>query len=140
MDVSAILMPLFGGAMIGLAATLLLALNGRVMGASGIWSGLIRWSDGPKCRLAFVAGTIAGPLLMAALGHPGEVHPQVPVLFIAIAGLLVGFGTALGSGCTSGHGICGVSRLSPRSIAATLIFMGVGLAVVYGIRHMLFGG
>lgn len=133
-------MPLFGGALIGLAATLLLWLNGRVMGISGIWSGLVRWWDGPWWRLAFVSGLVAAPLLLAALGFPGVVEPQVPTLFIVVAGLLVGVGTALGSGCTSGHGICGISRLSPRSIAATVTFMVVAAAIVYAIRHMLFGG
>jgi len=140
MSNSQVVLPLLGGALIGLAATLLLWLNGRIMGASGIWSGLVRWSDGPGWRLAFVAGLVTAPLLMAALGSPGIVEPQVPRLFIVIAGLLVGVGTALGSGCTSGHGICGISRLSPRSIAATAIFMIVAAAVVYAIRHMLFGG
>lgn len=140
MSSSQFVLPLLGGVLIGLAATLLLWLNGRVMGVSGIWSGLLRWSDGPLWRLAFVAGLVAAPLLLAALGSPGIVEPQVPRLFIVIAGLLVGVGTSLGSGCTSGHGICGISRLSPRSIAATVTFMVVAAAIVYAIRHLLFGG
>jgi uncharacterized membrane protein YedE/YeeE len=130
------LMPLLGGAMIGLAALILLAANGRVMGASGIWSGLIRWSDGPHWRLAFVAGAIAGPILLAALGRPGQVQIDTPMPVFLIAGLLVGLGTAIGSGCTSGHGICGISRLSPRSIVATIVFMAVGLATVFVVRHI----
>lgn len=131
--------PLAGGAMIGAAAILLLALNGRVMGVSGIWGGLIRWSDGPLWRLAFVAGAIAAPILLALAGHPGEVQLVTSMPGLIVAGLLVGFGTALGSGCTSGHGICGISRLSPRSIAATLVFMAVGIATVYAVRHLFAG-
>jgi uncharacterized membrane protein YedE/YeeE len=130
-------MPLLGGALIGLAALILLALNGRVMGVSGIWSGLIRWSDGPLWRLAFFAGAIAAPVLLAVFGRPGSVQIDTPMPVFLIAGLLVGFGTAIGSGCTSGHGICGISRLSPRSIMATLVFMGVGLATVFVVRHVI---
>lgn len=137
MDMSNIIIPLLGGALIGLAALLLLALNGRVMGASGIWSGLIRWSDGPQWRLAFVAGTIAGPILLSLLGRPGEAQIDTPLPLFIFAGLLVGFGTALGSGCTSGHGVCGISRLSPRSIVATLVFMLFGFATVFFIREIL---
>ncbi len=136
MSASDILMPLIGGAMIGLAALVLLAMNGRVMGVSGIWSGLIRLSDGLAWRLAFVAGTITAPILLAALGRPGQVQIETPTPVFLIAGLLVGLGTAIGSGCTSGHGICGISRLSPRSIVATLIFIGVGLATVFVVRHV----
>jgi len=131
-----ILMPLLGGAMIGLASLILLAMNGRVMGVSGIWSGLIRWSDGPLWRLAFVVGAIAAPVLLAAIGHPGQVQITTPMPVFLIAGLLVGLGTVIGSGCTSGHGICGISRLSPRSVVATLVFMGVGLATVFVVRHI----
>lgn len=137
MTATEIFMPLLGGAMIGLAALVLLAFNGRVMGVSGIWSGLISLSDGLMWRLAFVAGAIVAPVLLAAIGRPGHVQIDTPMPVFIIAGLLVGFGTAIGSGCTSGHGICGISRLSPRSIVATLIFMGVGLATVFVIRHVL---
>lgn len=137
MSATEIFLPLLGGAMIGLAALVLLAMNGRVMGASGIWSGLIRLSDGPAWRLAFVVGAIAAPVLLAAFGRPGQVHVDTPMPVFLIAGLLVGLGTAIGSGCTSGHGICGISRLSPRSIVATLVFMGVGLATVFVARHMI---
>lgn len=137
MSETEILVPLLGGALIGLAALILLAMNGRVMGASGIWSGLIRWSDGPGWRLAFVAGAIAAPVLLAAFGRPGSVQIDTPMPVFLVAGLLVGLGTAIGSGCTSGHGICGISRLSPRSIMATLVFMGLGLVTVFVVRHVI---
>lgn len=137
MTTTEIFIPLLGGAMIGLAALVLLAFNGRVMGVSGIWSGLISLSDGLMWRLAFVAGAVVAPVLLAAIGRPGQVQIDTPMPLFIVAGLLVGFGTAIGSGCTSGHGICGISRLSPRSILATLIFMGVGFATVFVIRHVL---
>lgn len=137
MSETEILMPLLGGAMIGLAALILFAMNGRVMGVSGIWSGLIRWTDGPVWRLAFVAGSIAAPVLLAAFGRPGQVQIDTPMPVFMIAGMLVGLGTAIGSGCTSGHGICGISRLSPRSIIATLVFIGVGVATVFVVRHVI---
>lgn len=131
------LAPLLGGVLIGAAATLLLAMNGRVMGVSGIWSGLIRWGGGPDWRLAFVCGTIAGPLLLSFAGHPGEAQIDTPIHLFLLAGLLVGAGTAIGSGCTSGHGVCGISRLSPRSIVATVIFMSIAMAIVYLIREII---
>ncbi len=137
MSANDILMPLIGGALIGLAALVLLAMNGRVMGVSGIWSGLIRLSDGLAWRLAFVAGTITAPILLAASGRPGQVQIDTAMPVFLIAGLLVGLGTAIGSGCTSGHGICGVSRLSPRSIVATCVFMSIGIATVFVIRHVI---
>jgi uncharacterized protein len=137
MSETEILMPLLGGAMIGLAAILLLALNGRVMGVSGMWSGLIRWSDGPGWRLGFFAGAIAAPVLLAAFGRPGQVQIDTPMPVFLIAGVLVGFGTAIGSGCTSGHGICGISRLSPRSVIATLVFIGAGVATVFVVRNVI---
>lgn len=135
-----ILMPLLGGVMIGAAALFLLGLNGRVMGASGIWSGLVRWSDGPRWRLAFVAGSIAAPVLIALAGRPVTIQVEASAPVLVLAGLLVGIGTSLGSGCTSGHGVCGVSRLSPRSIAATAVFIAVGVATVYLLRHVIGGG
>lgn len=135
MTIESALPPLLGGALIGLAALVLFALNGRVMGLSGIWSSLVRWSDGPGWRLAFVAGTIAAPVLLALAGRPGDVRIDTPMPLFILAGLLVGFGSTLGSGCTSGHGICGISRLSPRSIFATAVFMAVGVATVFLLRH-----
>ena len=137
MSASSVIMPLIGGAMIGAAALILLAFNGRVMGVSGIWSGLVRWSDSPGWRLAFVLGSIAAPLGLALFGRPGEVQVAATVPVLIIAGVLVGFGSALGAGCTSGHGICGMSRFSPRSIVATLVFMAVAIATVFLVRHVV---
>ncbi|MEM8743350.1 MAG: YeeE/YedE thiosulfate transporter family protein [Pseudomonadota bacterium] len=136
MSMSSVIMPLIGGAMIGAAALILLAFNGRVMGVSGIWSGLLRWSDGPGWRVAFVLGSIAAPLGLALFGRPGEAQVSASVPVLITAGLLVGFGAALGTGCTSGHGICGMSRLSPRSILATVVFMAVAIVTVFLVRHV----
>jgi hypothetical protein len=130
-----------GGALIGLAAVLLMLFTGRIAGISGIMGGLFNpRSDDRLWRLAFVAGLIAAPLAAALAGHPVAV-PQLPAsaVTIAIAGLLVGFGTRLGNGCTSGHGICGIARLSPRSLAATAVFMAAAVIVVALTRHG-FGG
>jgi uncharacterized protein len=130
-----------GGALIGLAAVLLMLFNGRIAGISGIVDGLINpRTDDRLWRLAFVAGLIAAPLIAALAGHAVPM-PQLPgsTITIAAAGLLVGFGTRLGSGCTSGHGICGIARLSPRSIAATLVFMVAAIAVVAVTRHVIGG-
>jgi uncharacterized protein len=125
-----------GGALIGLAATLLMLLTGRIAGISGILGDLLeRGRSDCAWRLAFVAGLIAAPLVLVLGGH-SLADPAMPgSVIIAIAGLLVGIGTRLGSGCTSGHGICGISRLSPRSIAATVTFMVVAMLVVAVMRH-----
>jgi uncharacterized membrane protein YedE/YeeE len=139
MSATEILLPVSGGVLIGLAALMLLALNGRVMGMSGIWAGVVRLGDDIKWRMAFVAGLVAGPVLLALLGRSGKVEIDTPLPLFVLAGLLVGFGTALGSGCTSGHGICGISLLSPRSIVATLVFMGFGFATVFFIREIMGG-
>ena len=127
-----------GGALIGLAATLLMLLTDRIAGISGILGDLLeRGSSDRAWRLAFAAGLIVAPLVLALGGHT-LVNPAMPSsVIIAIAGLLVGIGTRLGSGCTSGHGICGISRLSPRSIAATVTFMVVAMLVVAIMRHAL---
>ena len=133
---------LAGGILIGLAAALLFLLLGRVAGISGITGALLQrntWTSSKNWgwRLAFIVGMIAAPLvwqLFAAL--PATQMPSNPVI-IVIAGLLVGFGTRLGSGCTSGHGVCGLSRLSLRSLAATLTFMATGAATVFVIRHVV---
>ena len=130
-----------GGALIGLSAVLLMAFTGRIAGIAGITGGLISpRTDDRAWRLAFVAGLIAAPLAAALLGH-AVAMPKMPGSFvtIAVAGLLVGFGTRLGNGCTSGHGICGIARLSPRSIAATVVFMATAIIVVALTRHV-FGG
>lgn len=128
---------LAGGALIGLAAAWLMLGHGRIAGISGIVSGLISAGAGDRLwRWLFVLGLALSPLI--AYWFAGEaVVPTVvtsPLTLIA-AGLLVGFGVRLGSGCTSGHGVCGLARLSPRSLAATLLFMAAGFAVVYGLRH-----
>jgi uncharacterized membrane protein YedE/YeeE len=130
-----------GGVLIGLAAVLLMATLGRIAGISGIAGSLVvgRTAD-PGWRLAFVAGLVAGPLLLLLLrGHSGIGMPQVGLPWMALAGLLVGLGTRLGSGCTSGHGVCGIARLSPRSLLATAVFMGFGIATVFVVRHVLGG-
>jgi uncharacterized membrane protein YedE/YeeE len=127
-----------GGALIGVSATLLMLLTGRIAGISGILGDLVDLASGDRLwRLAFVAGLIAAPLVLAAGGY-GLRAPAMPGWSVVIAaGLLVGFGTRLGSGCTSGHGICGVARLSPRSIMATLTFMIVAMIVVAIMRHAI---
>lgn len=123
---------LAGGALIGLAAVMLMALNGRIAGISGVFSGMAFAEAGDRrWRIAFVTGLIAAPLVY--LGLSGQAVPfdgQSGTLKTLAAGLLVGFGTRLGSGCTSGHGICGLSRLSPRSMLAVGVFMATGMATV----------
>jgi len=130
---------LIGGALIGLSAALLVLLNGRVAGISGIFGGcLVVGASDRDWRLAFIAGLLAGPLFGALIGYPLPA-PKMPTSWLTIiaAGLLVGFGTRLGGGCTSGHGVCGVSRLSQRSIAATAIFMLTAIIVVFFARHVV---
>ena len=132
---------LLGGALIGVASVLLMMLNGRVAGISGILGGLLSGGTGDKAwRIAFVVGLIAAPLIFAAMGQ-SLTAPDMPAswLVVAAGGLLVGFGTRLGSGCTSGHGVCGIARLSPRSIVATVIFMAAAIATVAIVRHVLGG-
>jgi uncharacterized protein len=130
---------LIGGALIGLATALLMLLTGRIAGISGIFGGLLRGED-RSWRIAFIAGLIAAPLLAALAGHPLPM-PAMPasLVVIATAGLLVGIGTRMGGGCTSGHGVCGTARLSARSLVATAIFMAVAVATVAIVRHG-FGG
>lgn len=129
---------LAGGVLIGLAATLLLWLNGRVAGVSGVLGGLLPPKPGEVAwRVAFVAGLIAtGGLYMAFV--PGAPLPRTgfPPAGLAAAGLLVGFGTRMGNGCTSGHGVCGLGRLSPRSLAAVLTFMATAIATTFVVRHV----
>ena len=130
-----------GGALIGLSTVLLMLFTGRIAGVAGITGGLFNpRSDDRGWRLAFVAGLIAAPLAAALIDRPVAM-PQMPgsMIVIAIAGLLVGFGTRLGNGCTSGHGICGIARLSPRSIAATFVFMVAAMIVVALTRHGIGG-
>lgn len=130
---------LIGGALIGLSAVLLMLATGRIAGISGILAGCLAFAGGDKAwRLAFLGGLIVSPLLGVAIGMP-LVQPVMPSSWtvVIVAGLLVGFGTRLGGGCTSGHGVCGLARLSPRSIVATLIFMAVAMLVVFVARHTL---
>jgi uncharacterized protein len=132
---------LLGGALIGLATANLMLLTGRIAGVSGIFGGLLAWQPGDRAwRLAFVAGLIAAPLIATLAGAPLP-RPAMAanLVLVAVGGLLVGFGSRMGSGCTSGHGVCGLARLSPRSIAATLIFMGTAVVTVAVVRHG-FGG
>jgi len=129
---------LFGGALMGLGATILLALNGRIAGISGIANGLIRPARGDWAwRAAFVAGLIAGAAAYRLGGGSLQNLEFVPAtLGLVIAGFLVGFGARLGSGCTSGHGVCGLARLSPRSLAAVIVFTVSAMITVYLIRHV----
>ena len=129
---------LCGGALIGLSATLLMLLLGRVAGVTGIVAGLLPpVSHDWKWRAAFLAGMISSPLLYAAAGG-GVIAIGIsagPAMLLA-SGLIVGVGVSYGAGCTSGHGICGLARLSPRSLAATLTFMATAAATVYFVRHV----
>lgn len=127
---------LAGGALIGLAAVLLMLFHGRIAGISGILGGLVPpRADDAGWRLAFLAGLIGGAALMAWAGGMVPTVPPRSLAVVAVAGLLVGVGTQLGGGCTSGHGVCGLARLSPRSLAATAIFMAAGAAVVFLVRN-----
>ncbi|QRY35579.1 YeeE/YedE family protein (plasmid) [Variovorax sp. PDNC026] len=130
---------LAGGALIGLAAAMFVLLNGRIAGISGVLGGLLRPSRGDVAwRVAFLLGLVGAPcvhLLFAALP---SVRIDADYGALILAGLLVGVGTRYGAGCTSGHGVCGLSRLSPRSLVATAAFMGAGIATVFVVRH-LFG-
>lgn len=129
---------LIGGGLIGLAAVWLMAANGRIAGISGIAGALIGPESGDRIwRLAFIIGLIAAPLAYMATGQEIDVTIPASTPLLIIAGLLVGVGTQLGSGCTSGHGVCGVSRLSARGIVATLTFMLAGAAAVFVVRHVL---
>ncbi|HEX5958421.1 MAG TPA: YeeE/YedE thiosulfate transporter family protein [Hyphomicrobiaceae bacterium] len=128
-----------GGALIGLAATLLMLLTGRIAGISGILAGSLR-SDDRSWRIAFITGLILAPLVAGLAGYPLP-PPQLPASWSLIvgSGLLVGFGTRMAGGCTSGHGVCGLARLSPRSLVATAVFMATAVAVVAVSRHVIGG-
>jgi len=132
---------LLGGSLIGVSACLLMLSLGRIAGISGIVAGLFASAhDDRSWRLAFVLGLIGGCFVVRLAGAgapPIEITTAIPEL--VIAGLLVGFGTRLGNGCTSGHGVCGLARLSPRSLAATLTFMAAGALTVFVMRHGIGG-
>jgi uncharacterized protein len=132
---------LAGGVLLGVASALFILLNGRVLGISGILGGLIKPGAGDVgWRVALVAGLLVSPLAYGWLAPEGFITaPRIDasLVVVALAGLLVGIGTRYGSGCTSGHGVCGLSRLSPRSLVATLAFMAAGFATVFVIRHLI---
>jgi uncharacterized membrane protein YedE/YeeE len=129
---------LAGGLLLGLAAALFILLNGRILGISGIVGGLLRPQSGDTgWRLSFLFGLLAAPLLYLLVAGPIEARIDAGWGTIVVAGLLVGIGTRYGSGCTSGHGVCGLSRLSARSLVATLAFMGAGFVTVFVARHVL---
>lgn len=135
---------LIGGALIGLAAALLMLLNGRIAGISGVLGDLLAPAANYRdWRIAFLGGLIAAPLLYALAGLVGGFSLPVPTMprwgAVVLGGLAVGFGVRLGGGCTSGHGVCGIARLSRRSIVATAIFMATAAAVVYAARHGIGG-
>lgn len=129
---------LAGGLLIGLAAAMFALLNGRIAGISGIVGGLLRPASGDLgWRLAFLAGLVLAPLVWSLWSTLPVVRIDADTSTLIIAGLLVGVGTRYGAGCTSGHGVCGLSRLSARSLAATLAFMAAGFATVFVVRHAL---
>ncbi len=141
MESAAFLPALAGGALIGLSAALLVLANGRVAGISGIVGNLLGSSDdGTGWRLAFLAGMLLAPLAAVALtGRVPPVTIAAPTGLLVLAGFLVGLGSRIGSGCTSGHGVCGIARLSPRSLVATGLFMVSAAATVYVVRHVIGG-
>ena len=129
-----------GGVLIGMSAAWLWLSLGRIAGISGILGGLLpHWSGDAWWRLAFLIGLIGGPLLVAAVFQAPDIVIKAGPSRLVIAGLLVGLGTRLGSGCTSGHGVCGIARLSPRSLAATGTFMAVAGVTVFVMRHLVGG-
>jgi len=132
---------LSGGTLIGLATVALMAFHGRIAGMTGILTGLLPpISADWGWRASFIGGAIAGPMLLTlAFGHDVTFASPIPDLWLVIGGLIVGVGVYFGSGCTSGHGVCGLARLSPRSIVATLIFMGTTAATVFVVRHLIGG-
>jgi uncharacterized protein len=131
-------MPLLGGALIGVAASLLLLVHGRIAGIAGLFAGVfLPAHDARSTRAAFVAGLCAAGVVLAGIypeAFSMERTPALPV--VALGGLLVGYGTRLGGGCTSGHGVCGMSRFSKRSIVATLVFMGAGIVTVFVVGRV----
>ena len=131
---------LAGGALIGLAAGIFVLANGRVAGISGLLGSLLqRQGEGRGEKAAFLVGLLLAPLLWGLFAALPSIHFETSSLGLIVAGLLVGIGTRYGSGCTSGHGVCGISRLSPRSMLATLCFMATGFVTVFVLRHLLGG-
>jgi uncharacterized protein len=129
---------LAGGALIGVAAVAFAVLVGRVAGISGIIGGLLRPMPGDSnWRIAFLAGLVVAPLLYALVRPLPASRIEAPILLLVAGGLLVGWGSRMGSGCTSGHGVCGLARRSPRSLVATAAFMATGFATVFLARHAI---
>ncbi|MFT4198693.1 MAG: YeeE/YedE thiosulfate transporter family protein [Pseudoxanthomonas sp.] len=125
---------LIGGSLVGLAATLLLWFNGRIAGVSGILNSAV--AERGVWRWPFLLGLVIGAGVFALLGGPVPVpRTGFPAWLLVVAGVLVGYGTALGNGCTSGHGVCGLARLSPRSLVAVVVFLGTAIATTYLLRH-----
>jgi uncharacterized membrane protein YedE/YeeE len=129
---------LAGGALIGIAAVMFALLAGRIAGISGIVGGLLRPVRGDMgWRVAFIAGLVIAPFVYGLASAMPAMRIEASTPLLIVGGLLVGWGSRYGSGCTSGHGVCGLSRLSPRSLVATLAFMGAGFATVFIARHLL---
>ena len=129
---------LAGGVVIGISAAMFVLLNGRIAGISGVLGGLLNPVRGDNSwRAAFILGMIGAPLLYALFTELPRPQIDAGYAGLIVAGLLVGVGTRFGSGCTSGHGVCGISRLSPRSLVATATFMAAGFATVYVVRHLI---
>lgn len=128
---------LAGGVLIGIAAAMFVLLNGRIAGISGVLGGLLRPAKGDVAwRAAFVLGLIGAPLVYGLFAVLPAARIDAGYGALALAGLLVGVGTRYGAGCTSGHGVCGMARLSPRSLVATAVFMAAGFATVFVVRHL----
>ncbi len=129
-----------GGLLIGLSAAVLWVANGRIAGISGIVGGLMSGAGGERLwRLAFLAGLLVAPVVYMVIEGEPSVTSNAGTATLILAGLLVGFGTRLGGGCTSGHGVCGIARLSPRSITATILFMAAAAVTVFVTRHVVGG-
>lgn len=132
---------LAGGILLGLASAMFILVNGRILGISGILGGLLSPQRGDAgWRIAFILGMLVAPVSLTLIAPAGLISaPRIDASYglVVLAGLLVGYGTRMGSGCTSGHGVCGLSRLSPRSLVATVTFMAAGFATVYVARHLI---
>jgi uncharacterized membrane protein YedE/YeeE len=135
---------LIGGALIGVSAVALMFLNGRIAGISGLTAGILSFSaigQEQAWRIAFVLGLVVGPISLRLInGQSPDIAFVAPPPTMVAAGLCVGFGTVLGNGCTSGHGVCGIARLSMRSVIATAVFMFIGMLTTFVMRHLLSGG
>lgn len=128
---------LAGGVLIGIAVGVFVLLTGRIAGISGVLGGLLRPAGGDiGWRVAFLAGLVGSPLLYRLIAPMPALRIDAGMPFLVVAGVLVGVGTRYAAGCTSGHGVCGIARLSPRSLVATLLFMGAGFATVFVVRHL----